>query len=361
MKGEQMGLLKADHRLGNPLPQTILIVRALPGLGDFLCWIPALRALHTALPQAQITWIGLSASAHLMRRYPYIQNWLEFPGYPGIPEVPFSPQQTVSFLTKVQQSNFDLALQMHGSGALINSFTLLLGAKQSAGFFPTGHHCPDQKWFLPYPDHESEVWRHLRLLEFLGISPQGDHLEFPIWQTDWQEFRAIASAYELQSGNYICIHPGASVHTKRWFDQGFAAVADTLVAQGFQIVLSGTAAEAELTRSVARAMRFPSVDLAGQTSLGALAVLLKQSRLLICNDTGISHLAAALQVKSVVIFSNSDPQRWAPLDQQRHRVIETSANNASNNYASEQTVSCSIEAVLAEVKALLHQEIVYAS
>lgn len=351
-----MGLLKADHQLGNPLPRSILIVRALPGLGDWLCWIPALRALNTALPEAQITWIGLPASAHLIRRCPYIHNWLEFPGYPGIPEVPLCPQQTISFLAQVQQSNFDLALQMHGSGAIINSFTLLLGAKQNAGFFPAGHYCSDSERFLPYPEHEPEVWRHLRLLEFLGIPLQGDHLEFPIWQTDWREFIALASAYELQPGNYICIHPGASVPTKRWFEQGFATVADALAAQGFQIVLTGTAAEVELTQAVARAMCFPSINLAGQTNLGALAGLLKQSRLLICNDTGISHLAAALQVRSVVIFSASDPQRWAPLDLQRHRVIQPLLvnNTVSQN-------GCPIDAVLTEAKDLLHREVAYAS
>ncbi|WNZ27366.1 glycosyltransferase family 9 protein [Leptolyngbya sp. NK1-12] len=352
-----MGLLKAEHRLRHPLPRTVVLVRALPGLGDFLCWVPALRALHRALPQARLTWIGLPETADLMQRYCYIQNWLQFPGYPGIPEAPVSPQQTISFLAQMQQVSFDLALQMHGSGLMINSFTTLLGAKQTAGFFPVGQPCPDPQRFLAYPEREPEIWRHLRLLEFLGIPLQGDKLEFPLWQTDWHECKAIVSAYELQPRNYICIHPGASMQTKCWSAQGFATVADALAAQGFQIVLTGTNAEVGLTQSVARTMQFPSIDLAGQTSLGALAVLLKQARLLICNDTGISHLAAALQVKSVVLFSNSDPHRWAPLDQKRHRVIQLAASNDTMS----RTGRCSVEATLAEARDLLHQEMAYAS
>lgn len=338
-----MTLLEANYRLGDPLPDKVAVVRALPGLGDLLCWIPALRALRMALPNMQLTWIGLPESAALTSRFSaYIDSWLPFPGYPGIPEVPVLPQHTVSFLMQTQQSHFDLALQMHGSGLIINSFTLLLGARQNAGFFPSEQYCPDPDRFLAYPDQESEVWRHLRLMQFLGIPLQGDHLEFPLRQSDQQEFAAIAAMHDLT--NYICIHPGASVSTKRWSASDFAAVAARLAAQGYQIVLTGTAAEAELTGAIAQIV--PSIDLAGQTSLGAMAILLKRAHLLICNDTGVSHLAAALRVKSVVIFSSSDPQRWAPLDRQWHRVVELPKHWSDS-------IGATAEAVLAAANDLL--------
>jgi ADP-heptose:LPS heptosyltransferase len=308
-------------------PVKIAIIRALPGLGDLLCCIPALRSLRAALPTAEITLIGLGADNFVRRFSHYFDRYLEFPGYPGIPEVAVVPSKTVAFLAEMQAQEFDLVLQMQGDGSTMNGFAALMGAKQTVGFFRRERYCPDPGAFVPYPDQEPEAMRHLHLMEFLGISPQGEQLEFPLWKRDWEELEQIAQTHQLQSGAYVCVHPGASTDSRRWSYQNFATVADSLAAQGLQVVLTGTTAEAELVEAVAEMMRFPSINLAGQTNLGALAALLQRSRLLICNDTGVSHLAAALQVNSVVIFSNSDLQRWAPLNRKRHRVVQCFASD----------------------------------
>ena len=68
-------------------------------------------------------------------------------------------------------------------------------------------------------------------------------------------------------------------------------------------------------------MPFWPIDLAGRTPLGTLAALLSDARLLVCNDTGVSHLADALSVPSVVISTGNNPERWAPIDQHLHRVL----------------------------------------
>lgn len=251
----------------------------------------------------------------------YLNRLLEFPGYPGLPEQPVQLQNIPAFLQFVQSERFDLAIQMHGSGAIANPLMVLLGARINAGFFIPGQYCPDENRFLPYLTQESEVRRYLRLLEFLGVPLQGENLEFPLDEEDKQALRAIDETRDLTKGEYVCVHPGASTSARRWQSEGFAAIADALAQLGLRVVLTGSKQEVELTQAVVKAMKAPSLNLAGRTSLGALAALLTESRLLVCNDTGVSHLAAALRVKSVVIFTQSDPNRWAPLDRDRHRVV----------------------------------------
>jgi ADP-heptose:LPS heptosyltransferase len=329
-------------------PETIAIVRALPGLGDFLCAVPTLRALRRTFPFSRLTLVGLPQTQTLVERFShYLTDWIEFPGFPGIPEVAFSAERLQLALAEMHQLHWNGVLQIHGSGSHINGFVKLLRTPWSAGFYPATAPCPDPNWFIPYPDQLPEVCRSLKLLDFLGIPVQGEQLEFPVQPADWSEWQHLATACSLPE-RYICIHPGASVSDKTWLPQHFATVADQLAAEGWPIVLTGSTREMGLTQTVAQHMRFPVINLAGRTSLGSLAVLFQQSNLLICNDTGVSHLADALRVKSVVIFTGTDPQRWAPLNRQRHRVVDGGGWKFSPPIQ-----------VLEAARALLHQECIY--
>jgi ADP-heptose:LPS heptosyltransferase len=287
-----------------------------------LCAVPAFRALRAAWPDAEIVLVGLPWARAFVARYDgYLDGFREFPGYPGLPERTPRLPEIPPFLAAIQAERFDLAIQLHGSGPIVNPLVQLFGATRTAGFYLPGQECPDPELFRPWPDRGLEIRRLLALVEFLGLPTAGEHLEFPIRAADRAALAALTAAEDLQPGRYICIHPGASVPQRRWPAARFAAVAAAIVGHGLRVVLTGTAAEAELTGLVARAGRAMSLDLAGRTDLGTLAALLEGARLLICNDTGVSHLAAALRVPSVVISTGNNPERWAPADYERHRVL----------------------------------------
>lgn len=299
----------------------VAVVRALHGIGDLLCTVPALRALRAALPRAHVTLIGLPTGRPFVARFShYVDEFLEFPGYPGIPEVPVDPGRVARFLHEAQRRTFDLALQLHGSGATSNAFAVLLGARRTAGFYLPGSYCPDEDLFLAYPSDEPEIRRHLALIRFLGFESEGEHLE---WRVTDEDARALdeLGVGELERHGYVCVHPGARERLRRWPPERFAEVADLLASHGLRVVLTGSAEEAPCVEAVGERMTHEYIDLAGRTNLGAFGALLSRARLLVSNDTGPSHLAAALAVPSVVVFTGSDPARWAPLDRKRHRAI----------------------------------------
>jgi ADP-heptose:LPS heptosyltransferase len=304
-----------------PVPRRVAILRALK-LGDLLVAVPAFRALRAAWPEAEIHLVGLPWAHSFVERYRcYLDGFRAFPGYPGLPEREPDIARIPAFLSEMQGERFDLAIQLHGSGSFVNSLTVLFGARRSAGFYLPGDYCPDAELFYPWPARGREVMRLLTLIEFLGLPLKGDHLEFPLRDEDFRALDQLPGAEDLRAGEYVCLHPGASVPQRRWPPEWFAGIGDALARRGLRLVLTGSAAETELTASVARAMRAPALDLAGQTELGTAAALLSRSRLLVCNDTGVSHLADALQVPSVVLSTGNNPERWGPRDRRLHHVL----------------------------------------
>lgn len=304
--------------------QRIAILRALQ-VGDLLCAVPALRALRAGFPRAHVTLIGLPWAGSFARRFAtYVDAFAEFPGCAGMLERAGAPEDLPRFFAWARTRRFDLALQMHGSGSISNAVVAQLGARQSAGFHPAGSPCPDPLRYAPYPESGHEIRRWLRLTDFIGLPRRGEHLEFPLTAEDFREFAALPEAPQLQAGAYVCIHPGARAETRRWPAERFAQVANALAARGFRIVITGNGAETGLARRVSAAMsiaRPAPLDLARDISLGALAVVISRARLLIANDTGVSHVAAGVGTPSVIVFSAADPARWAPLDARRHRAV----------------------------------------
>lgn len=306
-----------------PLPDPpcrVVVLRALQ-LGDLLCAVPTFRAMRAAWPGAEIVLIGLPWSRAFVGRFgAYLDGFREFPGAPGLPERTPDLAAIPPFFDAIRAERFDLAIQLHGSGPIVNDVVARFGARRAAGFYLTGMDPPDPDLFLPWPTRGLEVRRLLALVGHLGLPARGEHLEFPLTDADRAALRAIDGIGSIEGSAYICIHPGASVPERTWPAARFARVAAALAARGFRIVVTGTSAEAGLAAVIGGAVP-DALDLTGRTGLGALGALLEGARLLACNDTGVSHVAAALRVPSVVISTGDNPARWAPADRARHRVL----------------------------------------
>jgi ADP-heptose:LPS heptosyltransferase len=297
----------------------IIIFRALQ-LGDMLCSIPAIRALRSAYPDAEITLTGLPWAKSLTERFDqYFDSFISFPGYPGLPEQPLDPAAFTAFLSTVQDQKFDLAIQLQGNGSVVNPMVELFGARYTAGYLITGHYAPDNGLFMPYPDFGHEIDRHLLLMEFLGIESQGNDLEYPLTTADYDALDELN--LDIEPRTYVCIHPGSRGAWRQWPVQYFASLADYCIDQGFKAVITGTKEESAIIEEVIKQMRHQPINTAGKTSMGAVGVLIQNAALLISNCTGVSHIAAAFKTPSIVISMDGEPQRWGPLDKRMHRTI----------------------------------------
>jgi ADP-heptose:LPS heptosyltransferase len=299
---------------------SIAVFRALM-LGDLLCAIPALRALRRACPQARITLIGLPwASAFVERFSSCIDDLLVFPGAVGFPEQTETDDGLPVLYERARERGFDVALQMHGSGGPANDIVERLGAREVAGFRQPGE-LARTGTFVDWPDALPEPLRYLQLVQALGIPAEDASLAFPLRADDHRAADRLLRAFAVDPARAVIVHPGAQWPSRRWPLDRFAQVADAVSEAGFKVLVTGTSAEAALADAVRERMRHPAVSLAGRTSLGALAALVARVRLVIANDTGVSHVAAALRTPSVVVASGSDTRRWAPLDRQSHHVL----------------------------------------
>ncbi len=308
-----------------PRAQRIAVFRALQ-LGDLLLAVPALRALRAGFPHAEITLIGLPWAEWFVQRFHrYVDRLIAFEGFPGIAEVDYEPERAKHGIRQLRQENFDLVIQLHGSGEISNQFisAIRCPGKLAAGLY-RGERPAALTYAAPYPDGEPEIERNLAIMRVLGCPDTGTELELPVLADDEAEIDHLLHGLALDRP-MIGLHPGARNPARRWPAERFADVADRLIREhGATVLLTGSASETGLVRRVQNQMHETAIDLSSRTSLGGLTALLRRLDLFISNDTGPAHIARALGIPSVIIWGPAEFRRWAPLDLERHRVVHPS-------------------------------------
>jgi heptosyltransferase II len=119
----------------------------------------------------------------------------------------------------------------------------------------------------------------------------------------------------------LCAPAAAYGPAKRWDALRFAELASRLAKRGVRVLVCGTEAERGVCRGVAEAVGRAAVDLSGRTSLAVLAALAARASVVVCNDSGMSHLAAAVGAPTVALFGSTSSSWTAPLGR-RVRVIQ---------------------------------------
>jgi ADP-heptose:LPS heptosyltransferase len=201
------------------------------------------------------------------------------------------------FLTAARRERFDLALQLHGGGANSNPVVAGLGARVTAGL--RAEDAPPLDRWVRYVYYQPEVVRYLEVAALVGARTDRLAPHLTVTEAELAEARAVVGEPDRPR---IALHPGATDPRRRWPAERFARVADELVADGYEVVVTGTPAERDVVESVVAAARTPVRPLVGALSLGGLAALYARCAMVIGNDSGPLHLAAAVGTPTVGVF-----------------------------------------------------------
>jgi ADP-heptose:LPS heptosyltransferase len=295
----------------------IAVLRA-NALGDLMFSMPALEALRAAYPEAEIALLGRDWHREfLMSRPSPVDEVIVLPPVSGVTREPAGGDagELEAFLQEVRARRFDLAIQLHGGGRFSNAFVSRLGATVTAGMRSPDAPALDRE--LRYVYYQPEVARYLEVVALVGAPPVVMEPRLALTSADLRA--SLAEVPDEDRRPLAVIHPGATDPRRRWPVERFAALASGLAASGARLAVTGTAAERPLIDELTQAAGCPLLDLGGRLSLSALTGLLARSAVVVSNDTGPLHLAAAAGSATVGIFWCGNLLNGGPFTRGRHR------------------------------------------
>ena len=282
-------------------------------VGDTVMATPVLRAVRAARPDARVTVVCRSGLDQLLAGCPWVDDIVavEMKRLGG----------TLRAVRRLRGESVPAALLLP-NGLRSALVAVLAGARVRVGYRRAGRG-PLLSHGLARPPGRGPVAAveyYATLARFaLGI----DHVDTRMALTVTEAERAEAARLlEGVPTPFVVLCPGANRAAKRWPAERFAAVADELATRhGLAAVATGSPAERSVLASVTAAARTPVVDLAGQgVSLGTLKGIIAEARLMITNDTGPRHIAAALGTPTVSLFGPTDP-RWTTIDSPCEKIL----------------------------------------
>jgi ADP-heptose:LPS heptosyltransferase len=154
---------------------------------------------------------------------------------------------------------------------------------------------------------------YLKIVRAAGASETEVHFLLPVNSNAADSVNKLLESHDTKPDNYVVFVPGSAHKSKCWPACNFASLAEKMAAKfGLSIILVGTEPERLITEEIVSASNVKVTDFAGLTTLPELVALLKGARVVVSNDTGPGHIAAALGAPLVMIFGPSNPIRLFP-------------------------------------------------
>ena len=299
---------------GDRLPNIdkILVIRV-DGIGDLLNSTPAIALLRENYPSAEITVLARPLNASVLIGNPDVDRILIF-DRDGKHRSLF-PQ--FRFYRELRRERFQLVVAMQ-TAMWSHLVAFLSGARYRLGRYQKRFRSTlTHAWRGRYRKGEiHEVDRNLELVRLICDGEGQRKLVFHLSPDEIATAKAQLASWGIGDESFLIgIHPGGSSFDKRWPEQQYAELADRLAHHyNATILLLQGPGEAELTNNIQTAMQSAAITHAPET-VRELGALLSCCDLVVCNDSGPMHLAAALDVPTVAIFGPTDHVAWHPLSE----------------------------------------------
>lgn len=298
----------------NSVKKRILVLRY-RFIGDTVLSVPFFRNLRRAEPDAYIAWVVAPGSTDVVRGIPYVDEFIYWDPATGFADCQgghstFSAK--CAFVKELRSRKFDkvYVLKRSMSSALLAWFS---GASERIGFNTEGRGLLLTKR-VRYRHDQHEVNNFLDVLRADGVPVTDDHLE--AWLSE--EEKRFASEFFAENGiadteTVVGIHPFAANQIRAWHEDNYIEAAHALQRRyGARIIIFGGSRDTELGKYLQANISPEPIMAVGTTTLRQTMAILARCNLLLCNDSGIMHLGAALDTPLVALFGPQSPVKFGP-------------------------------------------------
>jgi heptosyltransferase-2 len=290
-----------------------ILVRGTNWIGDVVMSLPSLEAVRDNFPGRKISVLAKPWVAPLYESHPVVDEVIH---YHRATWSPGDLAEMVRTARRLRHQNFDLAILFQNAfeAALL---TFLAGIRYRVGYntdargFLLSHSIPRD----PEVMKQHQVEYYLSILRPMGWEAPAKEPVVYVAPKDEETIEKLLASYGINRHDFLLgLSPGATYGpAKRWPTQRFAVIGDWAAERwGAKVVLMGSEAEKKLGKALSQEMKQEALDLSGMTTLGEAMALIKRSRFFICNDSGLMHAAAALNVPTVAIFGSTDAVATGP-------------------------------------------------
>lgn len=335
----------------------ILILKP-SSLGDVVQALPVLRLLKLHWPESAVYWWISSELASLLEDDPDLAGIYRFERRRWLS--PWHWGEMARSIRQMRRQRFDWVVDLQGL-ARSGLFSWLARGQMSIGVDdPREGAGAFYDVRVPRPSEETHAvdW-YLEVISRLGVPLRRDFVWMPPRE------KAAASLEQRWGGRlkerWVLLNPGARWANKRWPAEAYRELARRILAwrPDIHLAILGGRTERETGAAIAEVNPSRCLNLAGETSLPELVEWIRLSQLLVTNDTGPMHIAAALQRQIVAIFGPTDPARTGPYGQLESVMrlalpcVPCMKPHCANPRPLECLTAISVESVFAQVEVLL--------